>query len=95
MSESHTSNWCVYLAALQVQRHGPYSEHGAACVLWRLNSALLHVHEMGLIHRDIKPQNILLHSRRDRNSVLLSDFDMAIEDSASAADKFGLVGTQG
>eukprot|EP00658_Telonema_sp_P-2_P068686 TRINITY_DN57658_c0_g1_i1.p1 TRINITY_DN57658_c0_g1~~TRINITY_DN57658_c0_g1_i1.p1 ORF type:complete len:255 (+),score=47.52 TRINITY_DN57658_c0_g1_i1:225-989(+) len=79
----------------QVQRHGPYREPGAAACCHRLGAALVHMHQMGLIHRDIKLQNVLLESSTDPNSVLLSDFDMACLDSASASQKYGLFGTQG
>ena len=49
----------------------------------------------GVVHRDIKPENILLLKPDDPTSVLLSDFDMSIEDCVSAKEKFGLVGTKG
>eukprot|EP00656_Telonema_subtile_P012061 TRINITY_DN16048_c0_g1_i2.p1 TRINITY_DN16048_c0_g1~~TRINITY_DN16048_c0_g1_i2.p1 ORF type:complete len:654 (-),score=125.65 TRINITY_DN16048_c0_g1_i2:4-1965(-) len=77
-----------------VQRHGPYREPGAASCCYRLTEALKHVHGLGLIHRDIKLQNVLLETK-DPNSVLLSDFDMACQDSVASSEKYGLFGTQG
>lgn len=79
----------------RVQRYGSYQEPGAAACLARLANALNHVHTNGLIHRDVKLQNILLESRQDPNSVLLSDFDMACLDSAPSPEKYGLFGTEG
>ena len=37
----------------------------------------------------------LIQDKSDRTSLLLSDFDMSIVDSASADEKHGLVGTMG
>ena len=39
-------------------------------------SALKHMHSYGLIHRDIKPDNILLHPR-DHRQIRLIDFGLA------------------
>ena len=39
--------------------------------------------------------SVLLEKQKDPTSTLLSDFDMAMMQDASAEDKYGLVGTKG
>ena len=49
--------------------------------------ALAHVHEQGIVHRDIKPLNMLLPSAGSR--LLLSDFGLARDESASRMTRRG------
>jgi tRNA A-37 threonylcarbamoyl transferase component Bud32 len=44
-------------------RHGPLSAHEAATLVTTLARAVQHAHEYGVIHRDLKPGNVLLASR--------------------------------
>jgi serine/threonine protein kinase len=50
--------------------------HEAANYIQQLSSALAYVHRQGLVHRDLKPQNILIG---EQNQLLLADFGTAIE----------------
>lgn len=43
-----------------IRQRGPMRMHAAASIISQVASALQHAHEQGLIHRDVKPGNILV-----------------------------------
>ncbi|MBN1335144.1 MAG: protein kinase [Deltaproteobacteria bacterium] len=65
---------------------GPLSPHLAACYAVQVLSALGAAHRIGIVHRDVKPQNVL----RDRHQVaLLADFGVALLPSPEALRSTG------
>jgi streptogramin lyase len=64
-----------------VRRDGPLGPDGAAGIALRLGEALDAIHRVGYVHRDVKPQNVLLDA--DGN-VYLSDFGLAKEAMATS-----------
>jgi tRNA A-37 threonylcarbamoyl transferase component Bud32 len=66
-------------------RKGKFSLRDAALIIERLASALDHAHSKGIIHRDIKPDNVLFDAS---NNPYLSDFGVAklTEAAVSATD---------
>lgn len=60
-------------------RRGQYSEEQAACITSQILRALNDLHSAGIVHRDVKPENILLLNSEDENivRVKLADFNMA------------------
>lgn len=64
-----------------IQQNGPLEVEEAIEIMKQLTDAISHAHANGLIHRDIKPQNILL----DRfGNVKVTDFGIAIALSATS-----------
>lgn len=58
-----------------VARQGALSETEALTYIRQIGSALGSIHDMGVIHRDIKPNNIII--RKDRPEAVLIDFGLA------------------
>lgn len=69
---------------------GQLSQEGALAVILQVAAALHVAHEQGLVHRDVKPQNILLD---DRGQGRLSDFDLVIVPDSSGSTRTGPMGT--
>jgi tetratricopeptide (TPR) repeat protein len=67
----------------------PVSPKEAARLAHGVAQALMHIHKMGVIHRDVQPANILVETG---GRVVLADFGLAISD-ASRASKWGMSGT--
>ena len=75
--------------AARLDRDGPLPDREAAGIVADLAEALFHAHQQGVIHRDIKPGNVLLdHNGRTR----LVDFGIA-RSLAEASARLTLTGT--
>ena len=59
----------------RIREHGPLSPQEGARLLREVARALAHAHERGVVHRDVKPDNILLDAATGR--ALVSDFGIA------------------
>ncbi|CAI5512672.1 unnamed protein product [Closterium sp. Naga37s-1] len=82
---------------IQSAPHGRLNERHAASVMRQLLGALHHCHSLGVLHRDVKPENILLCDRISRQSgngeveIKLSDFGVAgfLDDDGVCTDTTG------
>ena len=81
------------LAAL-VAREGPLGPERAIEVIAQVAEALDTAHAAGLVHRDVKPSNVMVQARRRGDFVHLIDFGIARHaDTTATHTGPGLVGT--
>ncbi|WP_100011005.1 Stk1 family PASTA domain-containing Ser/Thr kinase [Lentibacillus sediminis] len=64
-----------------IQQHGPLDVQEALDILKQIAAAIAHAHANDIVHRDIKPQNILIDSYGE---VKVTDFGIAIALSATS-----------
>ncbi|MBC7820670.1 MAG: serine/threonine protein kinase [Planctomycetaceae bacterium] len=79
-----------------VERHGPQPEGRVIHLLKQVCGSLAEAHSIGLIHRDVKPANILLNVRGGQFDVVkLLDFGLVkdTDNAAHATQGGGVVGT--
>ncbi len=77
--------------AERVQRQGPLAPEEALRILQEMAWALAYAHRNGVIHRDVKPGNILLERGSGRS--LLSDFGIALVEAITPARGSEVIGT--
>jgi serine/threonine-protein kinase len=72
----------------RLSRDGQLSIHESVRLLHEITDALAYAHAHGIVHRDIKPDNVMLSGRH----AAVTDFGVAKAVSASAGDKLTTVG---
>jgi hypothetical protein len=71
-----------------VEREGPQAERRTLRILQQVSAALTEAHHAGLVHRDVKPENIMLCSRGNvADFVKVLDFGLVKDAAASGATK--------
>ena len=61
----------------QLEKHGMYSESQAKVLFRHLMQVIFYCHNKGVVHRDSKPENILLASKATSSPIKLADFSLA------------------
>lgn len=79
---------CVTGGTLRRQLNGPLPTPVAVAYMVQIAYALHHAHEKGIIHRDVKPSNMLLEYPGS-NHLLLTDFGIAKIQGARGLTKSG------
>jgi len=70
----------------KIERGSCYSEDMAADLVWMMCDAMKHVHENGIVHRDMKPENIVFRTPECKTVVIL-DFGLAIPNEGPVTGK--------
>ncbi|MBM2622595.1 protein kinase [Actinoplanes sp. LDG1-06] len=77
-----------------LRAEGTLAPADAADLLAQVAAALTQAHELGVVHRDVKPDNILLQENEGRLEVRLTDFGIArVLDTAGLTTPQAIVGT--
>lgn len=56
---------------------GSYSEKEAADLIASVTGALKYLHGIGVVHRDMKPENLIYATKRDDSAIKITDFGLA------------------
>jgi calcium/calmodulin-dependent protein kinase I len=57
--------------------HGNFGEHQTASLIVQLLCAVNYIHEKGIIHRDLKLENLLYYDDAEDSKILVADFGLS------------------
>lgn len=76
-----------------LEEHGPLPRRDALALVAQVVEALADAHAAGVVHRDVKPSNVLLWARPDGLVPYLADFGIAVEGELSKRSGITRTGT--
>lgn len=79
--------------ASRLRTRGRFALAAAIPLLLELLDALAAAHERGIIHRDIKPQNLMVVRRGDADALCVLDFGIATSPAAAGTSRLAPAGT--
>src|SRR5262249_44421461 len=82
-------------AGTLVKRDGPFALERVVALGCQLLDALAHAHSHGIVHRDVKPSNVLVTTVDGREMLKLADFGLAGAYRAAALSGLTMTGTPG
>ena len=71
-----------------LRRRGPIGVPAAVAVLERVLAGLAEAHRLGLVHRDVKPENVLISTARE---VKVADFGLVTAAAQAGASHVGMI----
>lgn len=74
-----------------LKKSGPMAPPQAVRLLTQIASALSHAHRRGIVHRDVKPSNILVEDREGTDHAWLTDFGLARLLAGSGLTEMGAI----
>ncbi|KAK1828681.1 kinase-like domain-containing protein [Podospora conica] len=84
------------LGSVQLIPYGPMSPHDARVVIKQVLEALAFLHSQQLVHRDVKPENVMVEANVPSWVVKLGDFGVTeYYADVTSRDKLNVVGTMG
>ena len=91
--------WCMVMEYIEgknlaqyLENNGIFSEAEALNIIQQIGEALSYLHQKNYLHRDIKPQNILLRDK-DKSAILI-DFGLAREVDFDESMELTVAGTR-
>ena len=77
----------------RIQKNNSFSEKQAASYMKQILSAIVYLHEKGIVHRDLKAENLLFENDDDDAQIKLIDFGVStvIKGKAKMKETLGTV----